>query len=222
MSTIIRFTDKEIEKVRDFAEKIKWKHPHFLDNKNKSKRTQEQVKDSVILGKLAEVAVHKYFIEHSSEAVSEIDFNIYKEGETDDHDIQVGSKVICIKSSKMGSNCLMIEKQKFKEDGKGNVLLLEKKELPDYFVFVRVNTRNFDYYAELVGVISSKEFWKRKKFMPRGLIVNRDNLEKYLVQYKRLPELEWDTSKGGKLLAENYGVHAKRLSPFATLLTKRR
>ncbi|PLS19401.1 hypothetical protein CVD28_03015 [Bacillus sp. M6-12] len=220
MREIIRFTKEERNLVESFAEKIKWKHPHFLDKKNHTKRTEEQVKESVILGKLAEVAVQKYLKQHYGQLVSALDFNIYGEGVTDDFDILVGDTEISIKSSKFGSSCLMIEKQKFKEDDNGNCLLLEKKPLPDYFIFVRVNLFNPDnVYAEITGSISSKEFWKKKKFMPRGLILNKDNAKRYLMERKRLPELDWN-AKGTKLLADNYGVHVDALHDLTKLLPK--
>ena len=112
----IFFTKEEIEKVIDFANKIKWKHPHFADRENDTVRTEDHTFTSVVMGKLAEIAMHKYLKEkHNGKDfnISDLDFNIYKKGVCDDYDLKFNDYTISIKSSKPFASCLLIETEKY-------------------------------------------------------------------------------------------------------------
>ena len=210
MTIKIDFTKEEINKVKQFAEEIKYKHPHFKDRRNTNIRSLNKVKEDVILGKLAEVAVYKYLKSIYGDLVSEVDFNLYAPGVADDYDIKVGNKTISIKASKPNSSVLMIEKEKFEFDNNKKIKKVENKIPPDYFTFVRIELSG-QIYAEIVGGLSLQEFESKMRFMPRGMVMNRTNAYDYLVIGKELKELRVQ-DKGSPLLADNYGVHASQLS----------
>lgn len=217
MREIIRFTTEEWNKIEAFAEHMKWKHPHFKDKRNTTKRSPDQIKQDVILGKLAEVAVYKYLKSHYNSDVSELDFNVYGEGVADEYDVKVRGKVISIKSSKMGSSCLLIEKAKFQVDQEGQLITLEHKPLPDFFMFVRINIWDIkNVYAEISGSISMNGFWNEKRFLPRGFLMNKDNARNFLLHHHDLSTLD-TTTKGIKMLADNYGVHVDTLYELTSI-----
>lgn len=216
----IFFTKDELDKTIDFADKIKGKHPHFTDKENDSVRTEDEVFISVVRGKLAEIAVRKHLKEkHAGKEynISDLDFNIYKKGISDDFDLKFNEHTISIKSSKPQASCLLIETEKYFTDEDGNAIGIEGKtdNIPDFYAFVKVDV-NYDIledsYAVICGAISHKEFWNKKRIIPRGTIINKSNMIKYLIERKPLSEL--DNSKGVPLLAKNYGVHIDSLKAF--------
>jgi hypothetical protein len=147
MYKTIQFTLNEINKCEEFSKEISWKHPHFRDKNNKARRTKKQVEESVILGKLAEMAVYRLFKGYyKHKKVTQIDFDIYPVGETDEHDISVNDVHISIKSSKPNSSCLLIEKEKFQVNEDGIVVAVDKKTPPDAYVFVHVDVKKHDSY----------------------------------------------------------------------------
>lgn len=216
----IFFTKNELDKTIDFADKIKGKHPHFTDKNNDAERTEEEVFNSVVRGKLAEIAMHKYLKKkHAGKKciLSELDFNIYKKGISDDFDLKFNEHTISIKSSKPYASCLLIETEKYFTDEDGNAIGIEGKvdNIPDFYAFVKVDV---DYnllensYAVICGAISHREFWSKKRVIPRGTRINKSNMQKYLLERKPLSEL--DNPKGVQLLASNYGVHIDLLKAF--------
>jgi len=215
MNKNIYFTLQEVQQCEEFAKEIAWKHPHFRDKKNKAKRTQKQVEESVLLGKLAELAVYRVFHRYfKDQQVSDIDFNIYPVGETDEQDISVNNVHISIKSSKPNSSCLLIEKEKFTLNEQGCVVAVDKKTPPDAYVFVHVDLKKKQ--ATICGGISFEEFWKKKRFMPRKMVMNRENLKKFF--YEQVPPNQLSSVKGVPLLAENYGMHINHLhNPLETI-----
>lgn len=198
----------------DFAEKIKHKHPHFKDKNNIAKRTFDQVKENVILGKLAEIAVHKYLSQYTKD-ISDIDFNLYAVGETDDYDIMCNQKTISIKASKPRSSVLMIEAEKFLLGEGESIVTIDRKAPTNLFIFVRVETEGTPY-AEIVGGLSCNDFWDTKRFIPRGFIMNGRNAFDYLFLKKPISQMR--NIKGVPLLADNYGVHVNSLKDIRKIL----
>lgn len=216
----IYFTKEEIKKTITFAHKMKKKHPHFADKENDEERTEEEVFISVLRGKLAEIALYKYLREkHKGNIyrISDLDFNEYKKGVCDEFDLKFNDYTISIKSSKPFSSCLLIETEKYELDENGNAIAIDghRDNIPDYYAFIKVdlNLENIEQtYASICGAISHKSFWKKKKVVPRGTFINKNNMYEYLIKNKPLEELE--QNKGVPLLATNYGLHIDMLKPI--------
>lgn len=216
----IYFTKEEIEKTIEFANKVKTKHPHFSDKNNTTKRSEYEVFISVIRGKLAEIALYKYLKEKhtgNNYIISDLDFNVYRKGICDDFDLKFNNYTISVKSSKPFSSCLLIETEKYKLNEKGEAIAIDGHEdnIPDFYAFIKVDLdlKEIDKtYASICGAISHKSFWKKKKVVPRGTFINKNNMYDYLIKDKPLEELE--NNKGVPLLASNYGVHIDMLKPI--------
>lgn len=216
----IYFTKEEIKKTITFAHKMKKKHPHFADKENDEERTEEEVFISVLRGKLAEIALYKYLREKhkgNTYRISDLDFNEYKKGVCDEFDLKFNDYTISIKSSKPFSSCLLIETEKYELDENGNAIAIDghRDNIPDYYAFIKVdlNLENIEQtYASICGAISHKSFWKKKKVVPRGTFINKNNMYEYLIKNKPLEELE--QNKGVPLLATNYGLHIDMLKPI--------
>jgi hypothetical protein len=221
MSNKIFFSAEEIEKALDFANKMKYKHPEFVDMINTGKRRDvDEVFTSVLRGKLAEIAIAKHLAQkHKGENhnISPLDFNVYEDGVIDDFDLKFDNYTISIKSSKPIASCLLIEKHKYRMDSNGNIIRLEGKKnaVPDFYAFVKVGIdldRMCDCYAEICGAISHRDFWRKKREIPRGTFLNRDNINKLFIENRPLSELS--QGRGARLYASNYGVHLSELKPF--------
>lgn len=216
----IYFTEDEMSKTIEFANKIKNKHPYFADKENKMRRTENEVFLSVVRGKLAEIALYKHLKEkhkNSNFTISELDFNVYKKGVCDDFDLKFNGFTISIKSSKPFSSCLLIETEKYQLNEKGEAISIDghSGNIPDFYAFVKVDLNLEDMnktHANICGAISHKSFWKHKKIVPRGTFINQSNMYEYLVNNKPLNELS--KSKGMPLLATNYGIHINMLKPI--------
>lgn len=217
MKDTIKFTEEDVDKCRDFAQKISWKHPHFRDKRNTETRTLKRVTEDVLRGRLAEVAVYKYLKDRFGEMVSDLDFELYPKGITDDADIQVRDIRISIKSSKPNSSCLMIETAKFDLTRNGELIGVDRKASPDFFIFVQVDIKKME--ASICGAMSIAEFWRKKRFMPRGMWMNRDNARDFFL--RRLKSHQLQKGKGGPLLADNYGVHINTLKNPISLIQER-
>lgn len=213
----IYFTQEEIQKTIDFANKIKTKHPHFADRNNDASRSEEEVFISVVRGKFAEIALYNYLREkhkRNTYEISDLDFNIYKKGVCDEFDLKFNNHKISIKSSKPFSSCLLIETEKFELNEEGEVIAIDgnPNSVPDFYAFIKVdldleNLQNT--YASICGVISHRTFWRIKKIVPRGTFINKKNMYDYFINNKPLDELE--INKGVPLLATNYGIHINML-----------
>lgn len=206
MLTKINLTKGEYDRCCEYANKVSSKFKHFMDVRNTETRSENRKYNDVVRGKLAELAVKKYLDNtYGKQRVGNIDFRLYKNGETDEGDITLDSKVINIKSSKLNSHTLMIETARFRLDSRRRACKLEGKDLPNYFMFVRVNDDISDLYAEICGCITFDKFWTSKKFMPRGMCMSKYNVQNYLLHNYKLKQLE--KRDNGGLLADNYGIH---------------
>lgn len=216
----IKFTEEELKKTINFANKIKGKHPYFKDKNNLVRRTENEVFLSVVRGKLAEIALHKHLKEkHKGEKIylSDLDFNIYEKGICDDFDLKFNDLNISIKSSKPFSTCMLIEKEKFKVDKNNKVIAIDghSNNIPDYYAFIKVDFNiedMHDSYAIICGAISHKSFWKNKKEIPRGTFINQDNMYNLLILNKPIESLS--KNKGMPLIATNYGIHINKFKPI--------
>lgn len=220
----IYFTAEEIEKTKNFANVMKTKHPHFADKDNTEERTEEEVFESVVRGKLAEIALHKYLTQkhkHTNFKISDIDFNIYRKGICDDFDLKFNNYTISIKSSKPYSSCLLIEQEKYTINEHGEVIAIDghSDNIPDYYAFIKVDVKYGEDLntiekasASICGAISHKSFWNKKKVIPRGTFINKENMYNYLIENKNLNEL--NSNKGVRALASNYGLHINMLQPI--------
>lgn len=216
----IYFTEKELAQTIEFADKMKTKHPHFADKENVATRNEEEIFDSVVRGKLAEIALYKHLKEkhkNSDYKISELDFNVYRKGICDDFDLKFNNHTISIKSSKLYSSCLLIETEKYEVNEMNEVVAIDghKDNIPDFYAFIKINfdENNIEQtYAVICGAISHKSFWKKKKVIPRGTFINKNNMYDYLIKNKPIEELS--KSKGVPLLATNYGIHIDMLKPI--------
>ena len=216
----IYFTEEEVSKTIEFANLMKKKHPYFVDENNKDTRNENEIFISVVRGKLAEIAIHKYLRQkhrNSNYEISELDFENYNKGICDEFDLKFNNLTISIKSSKPFSSCLLIETEKYQTNEQGEVIAIDGHEdnIPDFYAFVKVDLDLKEInktYASICGAISHKSFWKKKKVIPRGTFINRNNMYNYLMKNKPLDQLEKD--KGVPLLANNYGIHLDMLKPF--------
>lgn len=216
-SRTIYFTRDEILKVKEFAEKVKNKHGHFADKDNHTERTPEQVYESVVMGKLAEIALYKYLrAKHygTTYEISDLDFKVYRKGICDSYDLRFNNYNISIKSSKPYASCLLIETAKYQLNDKGEVVAIDghSDNIPDYYAFVKVKIdtkRMQNSYASICGAISHKSFWENKKVIPRGTRISKENAKAFFLDNVKLENL--DKNKGIKLLASNYGVHIDTL-----------
>lgn len=214
----IFFNKSELDICLDFANKVKSKHPHFKDKNNNATRTEQEIINDVVRGKIAELGLYKYLVnKHKNEdfTISEVDFNIYPKFIGDSYDLVFNDIVISIKSSKPYSSCLLIEEERFICNDKGDVIAVDSlnNKLPDYYVFIRINVDINNYkntYAEICGAISHIDFMKYKKVAPRGMILNKANIYDFFINNKPANF----TGKGIPLLATNYGVHLKNLNKF--------
>lgn len=216
METIL-FSQKDVDTCKEFAQKISWKHPHFRDKRNTETRSFKQVAEDVLRGRLAEIAVQKYLRKEFGSLVSDLDFELYPKGVTDDADIQVGDIRISIKSSKPNSSCLMIETAKFDLTRNGELMGVDRKPSPDFFIFVQVDVSKME--AIICGAISMNEFWRKKRFMPRGMWMNRQNAKDFFLRHMKPHQLV--RGKGGSLLADNYGVHIHALKNPSSLIKEK-
>lgn len=213
----ILFTEEEIKQTIEFANNVKEKHGHFADKNNTTKRTPEEVFDSVVMGKLAEIALYKYLKnkhQGTTYEISDLDFEVYRKGICDSYDLKFNNHTISIKSSKPFASCLLIETEKYQLNEQGEVIAIDGHEdnIPDYYAFVKVNVNNDkieDTYASICGAISHKSFWKKKKVIPRGTIINKENIRDLLIN--EVPVEKLKNNKGVKLLATNYGIHLETL-----------
>ena len=216
ISKTIFFTEEEIKQTLAFAEKIKKKHGHFADEENTTTRTPEEVYESVVMGKLAEIALYKYLkMKHygSTYEISDLDFKIYRKGICDSFDLKFNNHTISIKSSKPYASCLLIETAKYELDDEGQVIAIDghADNIPDYYAFVKVDVNINEIektHASICGAISHKTFWKKKKVIPRGTYINKKNAKDFFINNVPLEELN---TKGSKLLATNYGIHLETL-----------
>lgn len=140
----IFFTNEEIEQTLAFANKVKEKHGHFADKENTKTRTPEEVYESVVMGKLGEIALYKYLkMKHqgSTYEISDLDFKIYGKGVCDSFDLKFNNHTISIKSSKPYASCLLIETAKYELNDEGEVVAIDghSDNIPDYYAFVKVN-----------------------------------------------------------------------------------
>lgn len=212
-----RFKTNEIKRCKEFGKEISWKHPHFKDRRNKAKRSRKQIEDDVLRGKLAEVAVFNIVSEHFPQQIlTPIDFNVYEKDVFDNGDLFIYGKELSVKASKPGSSCLLIEKQRFVLDKNNHPKLLNRQKPPHAFAFVQVDTDSFT--AHICGGILFDDFWKKKRLLPIGFIMNKQNAKKYLLDGCRLDELT--AGRGVPMLADNYGVHVKQLTPFEEILKR--
>lgn len=216
MRNIIYFTEKELEKAINFANSIKWKHNKFVDN---SKKTDKQTHESIVRGKLAEIALKKYLKNKHGDnhKIKGLDFNIYKEGICDNFDLMFDNYKISIKSSKPLSSCLLIEKSKYKLDYNGNVLSVDGHygDIPDFYVFIKVglNFNNLEKtYADICGAVSHREFWSKKKEIPKGTYINKINMDNLFKREMDISELK--SKNGIPLAVDNYGYHIDFLREF--------
>lgn len=219
MKDKILFTEKEIKKAIDFAKSIKWKHGCFSDKANigLDNRTDAEIYVSILRGKLAEIALKKYLTEkhkNTNHKITGLDFNIYKKGVCDQFDLKFDKYTISIKSSKLFSSCLFVEKDKYEVDSFGNPINIEGHDggVPDFYAFVKVNidmNNISDSYAEICGAISHRDFWSMKKEVPRGTYINKTNIDNLFIHNKDVKDLK-DTS-GTKLLATSYCLHLNLL-----------
>lgn len=221
MDKKIFFTDKEIGRALAFTKSINWKHSQasFSDISNKSTRSSMDAYLSVLRGKLAEIALQKYLQEKhkGKHEISPLDFNIYKKGVCDSFDLGFDKYKISIKSSKIQSSCLLVEKDKYKTDVYGNPISIDghSNMIPDFYAFVKVKIDMNDIkdsYAYICGAISHKDFWRKKKELPRGTYINKKNMDELFKENKPLSQLT--EKKGVELLASNYGLHIDLLKPF--------
>lgn len=220
MNKKIYFTEKEIQKAINFADSIKWKHTCTLDAEKDIKRDEKDVYISVLRGKFAEIALKSYLkTKHngSSHKITGLDFNIYRKGITDDFDLKFDKYKISIKSSKPFASCLLVESDKYKVDYYGNPISIEGHEdgIPDFYAFVKVNidyNKISDSYAVICGAISHKEFWRKKKEIPKGVYINKENMDDLFINNKQLNELK--SKKGAPLVSSNYALHLDLLKPI--------
>lgn len=215
----IFFEKEEIQEIIQFADKIKWKHPSFKGSKEKV-RGEDEVFLSILRGKLAEVALRKYLLEkHKGKScqISSLDYDVYRRGICDDFDLKFNDYTISIKSSKPFATCLLIETAKYKLNQSGEPIGIDGKlnNIPDFYTFVKVDINYNDLsksYAQICGAISHKEFWKKKKMIPRGTRISKSNMYKLFKLNKPLTELNVD--QGFPLMTSNYALHIDMLKSF--------
>ena len=99
----------------------------------------------------------------------------------------------------------------------GNPTSIEGHEdgIPDFYAFVKVNldyTRIADSYAIICGAISHNDFWKKKKEIPKGIYINKENMDDLFKNNKKINELK--STKGVPLASTNYALHLDLLKPF--------
>lgn len=216
---LIEFNQNEIKNCINFANKVYYKHGDFKDKENNNKRTTKQTINDVIRGKLAEIAIYKYLIKNLNNNIklSKVDFNIYPDYVADKYDFTLNNYNINVKSSKLNSSCLLIEKDRFIYDKNNNPIGMDGQanNLPDIYIFVQIKyDKNTKSFAKIVGIISQKKFWKNKTLLKRGFILNKNNLYKYMIK-KSSKNL---TNIGVPLLATNYGVHINQLYDISNLV----
>lgn len=210
----IQFTDEEVTRCRTFAKEVAWKHGHFADKRNHSKRNAYQKEQDIILGKLAEIAVHRALTDfYPQTPIEDIDFNIYPHGEFDKGDIIFDNQVLSIKSSKPYSSCLMIETAKFTIVNDVPIEI-DKTTPPDAIVFVHVDIEGSK--AIIRGATTLPKFWKDKTYLPRGMFLNYHNAKRALINKEHPNTLPKD--KGTPLLADNYGLHLQQLQPLNAIV----
>lgn len=210
----IHFTEEEMTTCRTFAKEVAWKHGHFADKRNHTKRNAYQKEQDIIQGKLAEIAVHRALSHfYPLTPIEAIDFKIYPKGEFDKGDIIFDNQVLSIKSSKPFSSCLLIETAKFNVVN-DVVIDIDKEIPPSAFVFVHVDISAS--LATIQGATTMQDFWKDKTFLPRGMYLNFHNAKRALINKEHPNTLPKD--KGIPLLADNYGLHLQQLHPLNTIV----
>lgn len=216
---LINFDNNDVKKCIDFAYKVHHKHGNFKDKNNTTKRSIDQTINDIIRGKLAEIAVYKYLKKHLNKNIKipNVDFKLYPDYIADKYDFNLNNYNISIKSSKINSSCLLIEKERFVYDKYNNPIGMDGQtdNLPDIYIFVQVQyDKNKKSYAKIAGIISQKKFWNNKTLLNRGFLLNKNNAYEYMIR-KNKSNL---TNYGVPLLATNYGIHINQLFDISNLV----
>jgi len=121
---------EQITQITEFATEMSTNMLHRTNRSGGSIcRSATQVRDDVIRGKCAEMAVHKY-LEDQGNVPSNVDFRVLPRGQWDDGDITCGGVEYIIKSTKSGGRLLLIETE--------SMNMYVGKKPTDVLVFVSV------------------------------------------------------------------------------------
>lgn len=224
---------EDIKKCYEFALNMKGNHnPDMI-----MEREDWEIFRDDFRGKLGEIAVRNYIRENINNDVinNDLDFTVTPRGQWDITDLVVNNKNINVKSIKQGSKFLLIETDRYNQDGTYRYNNNDGNPVPlDYYVLVRVTVEpdvsksvfNTDFksffnkawdarmrkevqrtiYAEVLGGISHEDFWNQKTIAPRGIRCSVKNLAA-VVSGKELPDRIYGYEKKNEILQrENYVI----------------
>lgn len=180
----IRLDPSDINKVSEFANSINVDERDF-GQFGVAERRYNEVQDSILIGKTAEIAFKKFFDKKFNTDLY-IDWKVYKVNQGDQQDFLINNNKIEIKSSKNGK-WLLVEKGDIQRRLSSNML-------PHFVVFINVfwdkSTRKPKGYTYINGYIPIESLLRKENFMKKG---------------SKIP----DTNT--KLKANNFGIHIEDL-----------
>ncbi|MFW6016766.1 MAG: hypothetical protein ACOCRK_10040 [bacterium] len=190
----IRVGIEALKRCIDFAERMTFgdgNHNKFSFGSDNYPREQKEIYRDALQGKIAELAFYNYLYIHKIRTKEEPNFESWDLGIWEDCDFELAhnNKKISIKSTKNFGQLLLIERERYNEEG----LYIEPAEgnTPikyDYIFLCRVsniyNDSQIEDYrqnknlgnieCEITGFITFNQFKdviRRKQYLPKGIIL---------------------------------------------------
>ena len=169
-------------------------------------RKSGEIYRHILEGKTAEIPVRKYLMKVKPNFhINDVDFNIYKESNSDMGDLQWGKYQIEVKSASHRANFLLLESKTYQLDGTNKYL--HKKA--DFIFFVRVWLNVCTQYKDLKKC-SNEEIQKYNLEYQICGFLTADDFEKIIIPRKELPK-GFMLTRNTKLDAPNYWAHISEL-----------
>ena len=231
------FTQEELIDCYEFARGMIGNHnPNMI-----MEREDWEIFRDDFRGKLGEVALRKYLRRYHPRAQvnEEIDYRILPRNQWDSNDLVVDEIHINVKSAKGNSRFLMIEANRYNNDGSyaydnhdgtpvrvDAYVFVKIKIMPEYKEpdfryqtleeFMGYQNRQVSYW--IAGGISHDEFWERKHFANKGIRCDITNLNR--VCNGEEPELAPEgTIRENVLQKDNYILDSQtELHPISYLI----
>lgn len=201
---MIKFEIEEINQCYDFAMSMKGNHhPNLIMYREDWEIFRDDIRGKlgeIAVRKYVEAKIPQAIIS------TDIDFSVSPRGKWDIADLVINDKYINVKSIKEYAKYLLIETKRYDEDGNYCYRNDDGTPIKnDYYILVRVainpevSKKSFKdnifkrflnnawswsqkkeveriFWAEILGGISHQDFWRKKKYAPKGIRCTVKNL----------------------------------------------
>lgn len=235
----MKFSRSDVMKCYRFSQDMKGNHnPNMI-----MQRSDWEIFRDDFRGKLGEVAVKTAVLKKFPHLHinTDIDYSITPRGQWDFTDLVVGGRYISIKSIKGRSKFLLVEKNRYNDDGTYRYMNGEDAPVQiNAYILVRVivepdmkwDDMNFksieeikhprpgvvrQIEAEILGGITHEEFWRKKHFAPKGIQCNIQTLSAIASGATNLPLAPQGLNKTNVLQQDNYLLSCSELTPLEQL-----